>query len=255
MTLPQAVILGVVQGITEFFPISSSGHLVIMQGIFGIKGPQLAFDIFLHIGTLISILIYFRKDILNIMAKEKRTAFYIVVASMPTFIIGLMFKDVAEELFARPHLVGYMLLATGLWIIAAVFYDRFKRAESRKKIGFINSLVIGVSQGIAVIPGISRSGATIGAGILSGIDKEAAVKFSFLLAIPAILGASLLKCGDIGAAALASGDSLYFLAGSITAAATGLVSISLLLRMVKANKLYVFGIYCILAASIVIALL
>ena len=249
------MILGAVQGITEFFPISSSGHLVIVQGIFGIKKPQLAFDIFLHIGTLISILIYFRKDILNIISKEKRTAFYIAAASIPTFMIGLMFKDAAEELFARPHLVGYMLLATGLWLIAAAFYDRFKRAESRKKIGFINSLIIGVSQGIAVIPGISRSGATIGAGILSGIGKEEAVKFSFLLAIPAILGASLLKCGDIGSAALASGNSLYFLVGFITAMAAGLVSIGILLKMVKANKLYIFGIYCILAASIVITLL
>lgn len=243
--------MGVVQGITEFFPISSSGHLVIIQGIFGIKGPQLAFDIFLHLGTLVSILLYFHKDILNIIAKERRTAFYIVLASVPTFVIGMMFKDAAEELFTRPHLVGYMLLATGLCLIIAAIYDKFKGAESPKKIGFINSIIIGVSQGIAVIPGISRSGATIGAGILSGIDKETAVKFSFLLAIPAILGASLLKCGKIEAG-LVSGDSLYFLAGSMTAMVTGLASIGILLKMVKTNKLYIFGIYCILAASIVI---
>jgi undecaprenyl-diphosphatase len=243
--------LGAIQGITEFFPISSSGHLVILQGIFGMKEPQLAFDIFLHLGTLVSILIYFYKDILNIIIKERRTAFYIVLASIPTFMIGLLFKDAAEELFARPHLVGYMLLATGLWLIAAAIYDKFKKAESPKKIGFINSIIIGVSQGIAVIPGISRSGATIGAGILSGIGKETAVKFSFLLAIPAILGAGLFKSGKIEAG-LVSGDSLYFLVGSITAMVTGLVSIGVLLKMVKTNKLYIFGIYCILAASIVI---
>lgn len=243
--------MGAIQGVTEFFPISSSGHLVIMQGIFGMKEPQLVFDILLHLGTLISILIYFRKDILNIITKERRTAFYIIVASIPTFTIGFVFKDAAEELFARPHLVGYMLLATGLWLISAALYDKFRKTKSYEKIGFINSLVIGVSQGIAVIPGISRSGATIGAGILSGIGKEAAFRFSFLLAIPAIFGASFLKCGKIGAS-LTSGDSLYFIAGGITAMVVGLVSISVLLKMVKANKLYVFGIYCILAAFIVI---
>lgn len=243
--------MGAVQGITEFFPISSSGHLVILQGIFGMKEPQLAFDIFLHLGTLVSILVYFHKEILNMITRERRTAFYIILASIPTFIIGLMFKDAAEELFARPHLVGYMLLATGLWLISASLYDKSGKAGSPKKIGFINSLLIGVSQGIAVIPGISRSGATIGAGILSGIGKEAAFRFSFLLAIPAILGAGLLKCGKIGAG-LASGDSLYFMLGAVTAMVTGLVSISVLFKMVKANKLYVFGIYCILAASIVI---
>jgi undecaprenyl-diphosphatase len=166
-------------------------------------------------------------------------------------MIGLMLKDAVEELFARPRIVGYMLLATGLWLLAAAIYGKLKRSEIRQKFGFINSLVIGVAQGVAVIPGISRSGATIGAGILLGIDKEAAVRFSFLLAIPAIAGASLLKCRDIGAG-FASGNILPFLAGALAAMITGLVSIGVLLKMVKADKLYIFGIYCILAASFVI---
>jgi undecaprenyl-diphosphatase len=141
-----------------------------------------------------------------------------------------------------------------LWLIAATFYGRSKRSECHKKIGIINSLVIGVAQGIAVIPGISRSGATIGAGILSGIDKEAVFKFSFLLAIPAILGASLLKCGKISAG-LTSGDYLHFLSGAFAAMITGLISVSVLLKIVKANKLYIFGIYCILAAVLIISVL
>ena len=177
-----------------------------------------------------------------------------VVASIPTFMIGFMFKDAVEELFARPHLVGYMLLATGLLLIATVFYDRFNRSRSAKKIGFINSIIVGIAQGIAIIPGISRSGATIAAGILSGIDKEQAFKFSFLLAIPAILGASLLKCGKIGAS-FASGELLYFLCGALAATIVGLISIGVLLKVIKANKLYIFGIYCILAASLIIILI
>ena len=226
-----------------------------MQGIFGIKEPLLAFDIFLHLGTLVSILIYFRKDIFNILTRERRTALYVIVASIPTFMIGFMFKDAAEELFGRPHIIGYTLLATGLWLIIVTFYSRFRKpSEPQKKIGIINSLVIGVAQGIAVIPGISRSGATIGAGILSGIDREAAFRFSFLLSIPAILGASLLKCTKIGAS-LTSGDYLYFLSGALAAMITGLVSVSVLLKIVKANKLYIFGIYCILAAALIIAML
>lgn len=251
MILAQSVILGIVQGITEFLPISSSGHLVLIQRLFGIKEQKLAFDIFLHIGTLIAILVYFRRDILNMITKERRTALYVVVASIPTFVIGLMFRDVVEELFSRPHIVGYMLLATGLWLLAVAIYDRFKSPERRKKPGLISSLIIGTAQGIAVIPGISRSGATIGAGILSGIDKETAVRFSFLLAIPAIAGASLLKCRDIGTG-LTSGDIFSFLLGGLAAMISGLVAIRVLIKMVKTDKLYIFGIYCILAASFVI---
>ncbi len=251
VSLSQSVILGIVQGITEFLPISSSGHLVLMQRLFGIKEQKLAFDIFLHIGTLVSILIYFRRDILNMITKDRRTALYVVVASILTFMVGLMLKDAAEELFARPHIVGYMLLATGLWLLIASIYGHFEPSGGRKRPGFINSLIIGAAQGVAVIPGISRSGATIGAGILSGIEKETAVRFSFLLAIPAIAGASLLKCRDIGAG-LASGDILSFLSGGFAAMISGLVAIRVLLKMVKTGKLYIFGIYCILAASFVV---
>lgn len=254
MNLLQAIILGVVQGITEFFPISSSGHLVIIQHLFGMKEPMLAFDIFLHLGTTAAILIYFRKEIINILTRERHIAFYIVVASIPTFIIGFMFKDAVEVLFDRPHIVGYMLLATGVLLIASSIYTRSKRDQAPKKIGVINSLIVGTAQGIAVMPGISRSGATITSGILSGIEKEQAFKFSFLLAIPAVLGASVLKAHKIGAG-LISKDLVPFLAGAITAMIVGLFSMSVLLKVVKSNKLYLFGIYCILAASLIIILL
>ena len=254
MTLLQAMILGVVQGLTEFFPISSSGHLVVMQGLFRMKEPMLAFDIFLHLGTTAAVLIYFRKEIVDIIVRQRKTALYIVIASIPTFIIGFMFKDAVEELFSRPHIVGYMLLITAALLIASSIYTKNKRGQNTRKIGFINSLVIGAAQGVAVMPGISRSGATIASGILSGVDKEEAFKFSFLLSIPAVLGASVLKTTKI-AAGLTSGDLVSFLAGGVAAMVIGLFSLSVLSRMVKTNKLYLFGIYCILVAVMIITLL
>jgi undecaprenyl-diphosphatase len=254
MTIQQSVILGIVQGITEFLPISSSGHLVILQHLFGIKEPQVTFDIFLHLGTLISILIYFRKEIIGMFTWRSRTILYVVVASIPTFIIGFTLKDAVEELFARPHVVGYMLLATGILLISATFYSRRRGMTNSKNIGFVNSIIVGAAQGIAVMPGISRSGATIASGILSGVGKDVAFKFSFLLAIPTILGASLLKCGQIGFA-FTSGELLSFLSGGAVAMVTGLAAINLLAKIIRANALYIFGIYCILAALSIIVLL
>ncbi len=254
MTLPQSVILGVVQGITEFFPISSSAHLVIAQNLFGIKEPQLAFDIFLHIGTLISILIYFRKDIADLITRQWRLYACIAVATIPTAMIGFMLKDAVEEIFARLHVVGYSLLATGFLLLATSVYIKINKSKEGNKVGFLNSIVIGIAQGMAVIPGISRSGATICSGVLSGISKESAFRFSFLLAIPAILGASLLKFHKIEAG-FASGDYLNFICGGIAAMVTGLISISLLLKVIRQDKLYLFGIYCIVVSALVIILL
>ena len=254
MTLSQAAILGVIQGLTEFFPISSSAHLAIAQKLFGIKESFLAFDIFLHIGTLVSILIYFRNDILALITKKRRLAVFVAAATVPTAAIGFMFKDVIEELFIRIHLVGYSLLATGMLLFLASAYSRINRSKPGKKVGFLSSVAVGVAQGLAVIPGISRSGATISTGILSGIDKESAFRFSFLLAIPAILGASLLKYRDIENGLL-TGDYMNFICGGIAALVTGLISISLLLKVIKRDRLYIFGIYCVVVAVLVIKFL
>ena len=197
MGIFQAIIFGIVQGITEFFPISSSGHLVILQALMGLKEPQLAFDIFLHLGTLLSILIFFRKDILRLFGEDKRLFLLLVIASIPTFIIGFLFKDTVERFFAMPKVVGSMLGLTGAWLVLASLYT--KRQPVKKGPGILNSILIGIAQGVAIMPGISRSGATIATGILTGLDRELSFKFSFLLAIPAILGASILKAHEIGA--------------------------------------------------------
>jgi undecaprenyl-diphosphatase len=261
MNIYQAIILGIIQGITEFFPISSSGHLVIFQALFGLKEPQLAFDIFLHFGTLISIAIFFHKDIIDLFNLEgclrqpsrlyQSILFYIIIASIPTFIIGFLFKDAVENFFGMPKVVGAMLVVTGAWLIFAS--ARSKRIRQPSNLNFFNSIIIGIAQGIAVMPGISRSGATIGAGLATGLERENAFKFSFLLAIPAVAGACILKAHKI-TTIVAKGEALIFLAGGIAAAVTGLVTLRALLGLVKNNKLALFGIYCILAGLLAIIL-
>ncbi len=262
MTIFQAIILGVVQGITEFFPVSSSGHLVIFQALFGLKEPQMAFDIFLHLGTLISVLIFFRKDILRLFSEDRKTLLFLIVASIPTAVIGFLFKDVAEKFFAAPRAVGCMLGITGAWLVLASIYAN--RISQKRGLGLFNSIVIGIAQGIAVIPGISRSGATIATGIMTGLDNELAVRFSFLLAIPAILGASAVKahkffqCDIVKykyhPAAANPEQMLCFWAGGITAMLIGILSIKVILKLIKNNKLHIFGIYCIFMALLVIML-
>jgi len=254
MSLVEAVILGFIQGLTEFFPISSSGHLVITQALFKIKEPQLAFDIFLHLGTLASVLVYFRRDIIDIVFKERRTAVMIIAASIPTLMMGLMFKDAVEELFIRPRLVGYAMFATGILLVATNIYIRRTAGRKFSKPGLLGSLLIGTAQGVAIMPGISRSGATICAGILTGLDKEFACKFSFLLSVPAIIGASIIKCGDIGSA-LSSTDLPAFVVGGITAMIVGLLSIKVLLGAVRKGGLFLFGIYCMVAALFIMGIL
>jgi undecaprenyl-diphosphatase len=252
MSIVEAVVLGVIQGITEFFPISSSGHLVIFQGLFGIKEPRIAFDIFLHLGTLVSILLFFYKDILALFNKERKTLLFLVIASVPTFIIALLFKDAVENAFGAPRFVGFMLLVTGIWLfISSALSFYYGKKGSRKELGFISSIMIGIAQGIAILPGISRSGATIGAGLAAGLEKEKAFRFAFLLAIPAILGASVFKARDI-TASLTGSEMVYFAAGGLAAMLTGLAAIKMLLNIIRRDRLYIFGIYCLIAGACVV---
>ncbi|MDP2913703.1 MAG: undecaprenyl-diphosphate phosphatase [Candidatus Omnitrophota bacterium] len=251
MTIAQALALGMLQGFTEFLPVSSSGHLVILQGLFGLKEPQVAFDIFLHLGTTVSVFIFFSKFILRLFGEDKRLLFFIALASIPTFIIGFLFKGAVEVLFGMPGIVGVMLALTGIWLILATFLPRYLTKSGTKRCpGFTSSLLIGIAQGIAVVPGISRSGMTIGAGMLTGLDKEMAFKFSMVLSIPAVLGASVLKAHSIGSI-LVSHEAFIFLTGGIAAMLVGLFAIRVLLGFVRTNRLYVFGVYCILVGCIV----
>ena len=212
MQLQQAIILGAIQGLTEFLPVSSSGHLVLMQNLFGINEPEILFDIFLHLGTLVAICIVFIKEILSILLtiwrlpgllrsskswlqlfkenEDIRIAALIITGSIPTAILGLMLERWSDQLFGSVGLVGFMLLVTGCLLALT----RRVQTEDRfiKQVTVKDSLIIGLVQGFAVIPGISRSGATISVALFLGINREVAGRFSFLLSIPAILGALIL---------------------------------------------------------------
>jgi undecaprenyl-diphosphatase len=254
MTIIQAVISGIVQGITEFFPISSSGHLVILHNVFGLKQEMLAFDVFLHFGTILSVVIFFRKDIARMFHKDVKLLKFILIASIPTFIIGMIFKDTVENLFSMPLVVGFTLITTGLFLLlASIFAIYWKIAGRSRPLGIKNSIVIGIAQGVSILPGISRSGATIGTALIAGLNEAEALKFSFLLSIPAVLGANMLKVRQIYGN-LVSGDTVAFLAGSVAAAVTGFLVIKALFSILRRNLFFLFGIYCILIGAAVVIL-
>ena len=250
MSYAQAIISGIVQGITEFLPVSSSGHLVILHNYFGYKEPQLLYNIFLHTGTLFAVVVYFWKDIINVIAKEHKLLLAVIIASIPTAFIGYFFKDIFESLFANIIIVGIMLYITAaLLFLADIAGKRQGNMAVTKNPGIFKSIIIGIVQGISIIPGISRSGATISSGMLLRIDKEVAVKFSFLLSIPAILGALFLKLFDLKA-----GISYVpqMALGTLFAFLFGLGAIYILIQTVIKGRLKFFAIYCLIAGTVAI---
>jgi len=251
MDILDAIILGLIQGITEWLPVSSSGHLALAQYFFGINA-SIAFDIVLHLGTLLAVVAYYRRDIQSLVKgmlarnpKSLRFAFLILIAAIPTAIIGLLLKDFFESMFASPVSLAIALAITGIFLILASRPKAGASEPSGK-----SALIIGVAQGIAVAPGISRSGATIGTALLLGIDKEEAARFSFLAGIVPILGAAVLE----GRHAVDAGiDVLPALAGFATAAIAGYLSIGFLLRLLKESRFQWFGYYCLILSATVLA--
>ncbi|MEI7903863.1 MAG: undecaprenyl-diphosphate phosphatase [Candidatus Firestonebacteria bacterium] len=250
MSLIEAIILGIVQGLTEFIPVSSSGHLVILQNLFkDFNQPGVLFDSLLHLGTLTAVLYYFRLRLYEILT-NKRLLLLIVIASVPTGIIGFVFKESFEKMFSNVRLVGAGLIVTG---IVLFFSDRIKSgAKSSSKTTFIDALIIGVAQGIAIIPGISRSGATIVSGIYRKLDKQFAMEFSFLLSIPAITGAVILQLRHVAKNGAGSIELLPYICGFCAAAIVGYLTIRLVLNFLLQQKLYIFSIYLWLVGSIVL---
>ncbi len=258
----EAVILGVVQGLTEFLPVSSSGHLVLFQHMFGLMEPELLFDIRVHVGTLLAVLAVFHRDVLELLKTlvrapgligaaggmralfnshpEFRLMVMIVLGCIPTALLGVMFSRMAEQLFGTVWLVGVALLITGTFL----WFTRRRKATGRsiKEMGLKDAFVIGLVQGLAIIPGISRSGATISAALYLGVDRELAGRFSFLLAIPAILGALVL--GLDGEAFRTSLPAGKILVGSLVAAVVGYAALVVLLKMVRKGQLHRFAVYC-----------
>ena len=266
-----AIILGAVQGISEFLPISSSGHLVLVPALLGIE-TGLAFDTILHIGTLVAIFTFFWKDIINLIkgfilsiidltegvdifkrelhrVPEKRFAWLIIVGTIPTGIMGILLKDAIETIFRGTLFVGIFLLVT-----AAVLYysERHSSGQiTQKDMSFKQALIVGICQGLAVFPGISRSGSTIASGLCLGLNREYAARYSFLLSIPAVIGAGLIQIKDI-ATLDASGSVL--LAGFISSVIFGYLSIKLLMKMIKGWSLDIFAYYCTIIGIITIIL-
>ncbi|MDI6605893.1 MAG: undecaprenyl-diphosphate phosphatase [Candidatus Omnitrophota bacterium] len=237
------IFLGVVQGVTEFLPVSSSGHLVIFQKLLGVSGQELAVSVILHLGTLLALLVFFFKDIVDLFHNVK-WMILIAVVSLITAVIGLAGKGFFEQLFSSPKLVAVALLVTGVILIKARLF-----INSRRNIlDIVDALVLGLVQGIAIIPGISRSGITISSLLFRRIDKELAFKFSFLAAIPAIFGAALLEAKKIEFAF--KGETAALLAGFIASFIAGIISLWLLRLVLRKAKLHYFGIYCIIVALI-----
>lgn len=242
--------LGIVQGLTEWLPISSSAHLALVQHFFGIEAG-ISFDIILHLGTLVAVVVYYRNDlillargVLERKERETRFCFFILLSALPTAIIGFLFRDFFSSMFSSPLAVAGALSITGAFLIIA------SRADGKSKIKTKDALAIGIAQGIAVAPGISRSGATIGTALLLGVERDEAARFSFLAAVLPILGATFLEGKN---AVLGNVELLPVAVGFITAAVVGYGAISLLLRFLKESRLHWFGYYCLALAAIVAA--
>ena len=243
MTIFDALILGIIQGITEFLPISSSGHLVLAQSILGINQQGNELEILVHIGTLASILVVFLKDIKSIFfsIKSKNTQifiYFIIIGTIPAVILGLGLKDFLLPLFENILAVGIALASTGIILCGSYFIKK-----QGKELSYLKSIIIGFAQAVAIIPGISRSGMTITCALFLGLNSKDAAKFSFLLAIPIILGSGLFTFIDI------DGDFQIkieiALAGLISSFIVGMVSLRWLIHILEKGKLYSFGLYCI----------
>jgi len=246
MGLIQSIILGIVQGVGEFLPISSSAHLIVVPWLLGWQEHSLAFDVALHAGTLAAVVAYFWRDWLGII--KGKFLWYIVVASIPGAIIGKLFEEKAETVLRSPILIACTMSA-----FAVVFYliDKFSwKTRSLKTVNYFDSLIIGISQAFAIIPGISRSGITMAGGMGLRFDREAAARFSFLISAPIIFGAAVLKFKDISA--IASGENGFsLLVGFTVSAVTGFLSIHFLLSYLKRHSFTAFVIYRIIFSLII----
>ncbi|MCI1779536.1 MAG: undecaprenyl-diphosphate phosphatase [Bacteroidales bacterium] len=266
MTSIEAIILGMIQGLTEFLPVSSSGHLTIGQYFFGIKGAgNLTFDIVVHAATVLSIFVVFRKDIRDlavgffkpVMNSQKDYVFKIIISMIPVAIVGFFFKDYVEAVFGSGlAVVGVMLCATAaMLVIGSMLAARQVRKNMpEKKLGYKEAFIIGLAQSVAVMPGLSRSGTTISAGLMLGVKKEEVARFSFLMVIIPILGEAVLELFKGGMSEAASGVAgLQLFLGFVSAFVFGTFACKVMLNIVRRNKLYGFAIYCALAGSFCIA--
>lgn len=246
MTIWQSLILGIMQGITEFLPISSSGHLILAEAAFNLEIESLtSFDILLHIGSLIGIIVYFRKKIMEIFLKDKKYIGYLIIGTIPAAVVGFTFEDTINTVFREVFPVGIAMLATG-----ALFLISEKFKLKNKNINTKNSLLIGIAQMFALIPGISRSGSTMATGLLTGLERTKAAEFSFLLGAIAITGAGVLQINNINELPSANTSVI----GTLASAVTSYFAIKFLMKFYKNNTLKPFAYYLFFIGVIAIGL-
>lgn len=255
MNIIQALILGIVQGATEFLPLSSSGHLVLVPWLLRWPSPGLPFDVLVHWGTLAAVLLYFRQDLGRLAwawvksIRERhsphdpyqRLAWLILLGTLPAALLGFLLEDFFRVLFEAPRWAAIFLLCTGIILVLTEQLGR--QTDPLDKLTWPGVILIGLAQALAIAPGISRSGATIGAGLLVGLTREAAARFSFLLSVPIILGAGLLQIIHLFKTGT-QGQGVELLIGFIAAALSGYLCIHTLLQYVRHNSLRIFALYC-----------
>jgi undecaprenyl-diphosphatase len=270
LTVLEALILGVVQGVTEFLPVSSSAHLVLVPEFFGIPAPTVAFDVLLHLATLIAVVGYFfadvKKMVISVIAPRRmerqevkhwrRLLAWLVIGSIPAAIIGGALSGFFEDLFASTTAVGIFLLVTSalLWgadLVTARAARIGREPAPAGKMAPLDALLVGCYQALAIAPGISRSGSTIAAGVFLGFDRQTAARFAFLLSIPAILGAFLFSLGDI-ASGMAGTGGLAYVVGFIAAGISGFLAVRFMMRYLKEHRLRPFAIYTLALGLFVI---
>lgn len=261
MDLIKALILGIVQGFTEFLPISSSGHLVIGSEILNFHEPGIVFEVFLHCGTLVAVIFVFRSELLLMLRSlfvspavrkaDPELAFFfqwninIIIATLPAVAVGLLLKDTIDRIFDNILITFAMLGVTGIAMVLTRFIT-----EKGAAVTWVRALIIGMAQALAIMPGLSRSGSTIFAGMLLGVNRETAARFSFIMSIPAILGAVVLHVGKLLATSPSDNEVLAIAVGTVASVISGYFAIVLLMKVVRRGKLHWFGYYCLLVSGV-----
>ena len=255
MDIFQAIIIGLVQGLTEFLPVSSSAHLIFAQQALGVSDVGLAFDVLMHVGTLVAVIVYFFNDIVNMIKGfllslvDLKDGNFIreIKKDPPVGVVGVLFNDIIESMFQGLTIPAFLLLVTGclLYVSQRMNTGRIDVRNMTIK----EALIMGCGQALAILPGLSRSGTTIAAGLFAGLDKEFAAKFSFILSIPAILGAAVFQLKDLSGGNIEIGACI---AGFVVAVISGYLAISVLLKIVREKSLDIFAYYCWIVGLIVL---
>ena len=264
MDLLQALILGIVQGATEYIPVSSSAHLVLVPWLLGWPDPSFEFEVLVQLGTLMGVFVFFWQDIIAIVRAvlaglmqrqpfatfEARLGWLVVVATIPAVVLGLLFKDYFEAAYSAPVFAGGLLIFTAALLVAA---ERFgSRERDLETMNWLDAVIVGFWQVAAMLPGISRSGATISGAVLKGFNRTSAARFSFLMSIPALLGAGIIATLDLLAAGTLGSQLPAITVGFMAAAVSGYVCIRWLLHYLQRHSLYVFAIYCTVVSVLTI---